>query len=165
MTAVAAMLGLSVLMLQLLMRIDADSRSRLEGATSLSRLASRFRHDVHAASKVSKVETPAAKRSGLHMEPGLNRAIEYQAQGDGKIVREESKGGKVLAHETYLVPRSGHLRMDLVEQDGQLFASLTVDRVVTKNRTDPVRQFEVLAQVGKNKDHKLGASGAGGIKP
>jgi hypothetical protein len=165
MTAVAAMLGLSVLMLQLLMRIDADSRSRLEGATSLSRLASRFRIDVHAASKVSKVESPAARRSGLRMEPGLNGAVEYQAEGDGKIVRVESKEGKVLAHETYLVPRSGPVRMDLVEQNGQLFASLTVDRLVAKNRTDPVRQFEVLAQVGKNKDHESSASGAGGVKP
>jgi hypothetical protein len=28
-----------------------------------------------------------------------------------------------------------------------------------------VRQFEVLAQVGKNSDHDSGASGTGGVKP
>jgi hypothetical protein len=165
MTAVAAMLGLSVLMLQLLMRIDADSRSRLEAATSLSRLASRFRHDVHAAAKARKVEPPAVKTSALRMEQGPNRAIEYQAEGDGKIVRVETKDGKVLAHETYLLPRSGQVRMGLVEQDGHRFATLAVDRLVTKNRTDPVRQFEVLAQVGKNSDHDSGTSGTGGVKP
>src|SRR5437764_12509903 len=46
MTAVAAMLGLCVLMLQLLMRLSVDSRAGLDGGTSLDRLARPVRRRV-----------------------------------------------------------------------------------------------------------------------
>ncbi len=39
MTGVAAMLGLTVLMLQLLLKLDGDSRTRLDAAGMLARLA------------------------------------------------------------------------------------------------------------------------------
>ena len=39
MTSVAAMLGLTVLMLQLLLKLDGDSRTRLDAAGMLARLA------------------------------------------------------------------------------------------------------------------------------
>src|SRR3954447_8379490 len=78
MTAVAAMLGLCVLMLQLLMRLSVDSRARLDGATSLDRLARQFRRDVHEAGAARQLERPAAKLAGLRLEPGPKHAVEYQ---------------------------------------------------------------------------------------
>src|SRR4051794_39123007 len=78
MTAVAAMLGLCVLMLQLLMRLSTDSRARLDGATSLDRLARQFRRDVHEAGMARQLERPAAKLLGLRLEPGPRHAVEYQ---------------------------------------------------------------------------------------
>ena len=49
MTGVAAMLGLTVLMLQLLLKLDGDSRARFDRAGMLARLAEQFRRDVHGA--------------------------------------------------------------------------------------------------------------------
>jgi hypothetical protein len=152
MTAVAAMLGLSVLMLQLLMRLDADSRSRLDGAATLARLARQFRLDVHRSSDARLLPQAAKKAPVLRIEPGPKRAIEYQVQGDDKVVRVETKEATVVGRETYLVPRSGAIHLMLNEQDGRRFVVLTVDRLASKNRTDPVRRFEVLALLGKNRD-------------
>ena len=92
MTAVAAMLGLCVLMLQLLMRLSADSRARLDGATSLDRLARQFRRDVHEAGAARQLERPAAKVAGLRLEPGPSHAVEYQLMENGKIARIETRG-------------------------------------------------------------------------
>jgi hypothetical protein len=153
MTAVAAMLGLGVLMLQLLMRLDADSRSRLDSSATLARLGRQFRLDVHRAREARLLPQAAAKKPPvLRIEPSPKRAIEYQVQGEDKVVRVETKEAAVVGRETYLVPRSGAIRLELNEQDGRRFVVLTVDRLASKNRTDPTRRFEVLALLGKNRD-------------
>ena len=96
MTGVAAMLGLAVILLQLLMKLDADSRSRFDAANSLARLARQFRQDVHAAG--SPGWTP--KRAVLRLEAAPDRAIEYQLKGDDKVVRVETGKGTQVRRES-----------------------------------------------------------------
>jgi type II secretory pathway component PulJ len=152
MTAVAAMLGLCVLMLQLLMRLSADSRARLDGATSLDRLARQFRRDVHEASAARPLERPAAKLAGLRLEPGPRHAVEYQLMENGKIARVETRGDNLVRREFYDIPHSGSGRagLALTEHDGKRFAELWVDRQASRKGSDPERPYEILALVGKN---------------
>jgi hypothetical protein len=152
MTAVAAMLGLCVLLLQLLMKLNADSRARLDGATALDRLARQFRHDVHEAGAARLLERPADRLAGLRLEPGPRQAVEYQLMENGKIARVETRGENLARREVYEIPRSGsgRARLQLTEHDGRRFAELRVDRQSSRNRSDPERPYVILALVGKN---------------
>jgi hypothetical protein len=150
MTGVAVMLGMTVVLLQLAMKLDADGRERLDRATSLGRLARQFRVDVHAASRVVPSAPDPKRPAGLRIEPGAGRAIEYQVQGDGKIARVETVAGNVAGRETFILPQSGAVRLSVRDVDGRRFAVVEVDSLVRKNRIDPVRTFEVLGLVGKD---------------
>jgi type II secretory pathway component PulJ len=152
MTAVAAMLGLCVLMLQLLMRLNADSRARLDRATALDRLARQFRRDVHEAGAARQLEPPAAKVAGLRLEPGPSHAVEYQLMKNGKIARVETRGENLVRREIYDIPQrdSGRPRLKLTEHHGKRFAELQIDRQASRNRSDAERPYEILALVGKN---------------
>ncbi len=164
MTGVATMLGLTVLMLQLLLKLDGDSRARLDTAGVLSRLAEQFRRDVHGASKARLVES-APSPAGLRIEPGPDRSIEYQVKGTNKLVRVESLKGKTVRNETYKIARGGAIQIGIKQDDGHRFATLTVDRQASKYATDPPRLFEIVAQVGKNQDRLAGAAAAAGGTP
>jgi len=167
MTAVAAMLGLCVLLLQLLMRLNAESRARLDGATALDRLARQFRRDVHEAGTARLLERPAARLAGLRLEPGPRQAVEYQVMENGKIARIETRGENLVRREVYEVPRSGsrRARLELTERDGRRFAELRVDRQASRNRSDPERPYEILALVGKNASLLTAPAPEKGAKP
>jgi len=164
MTGVAAMLGLTVLMLQLLLKLDGDSRARLGAAGMLARLAEQFRRDVHGASAARLVEQPS-RPAGLRIEPGPDRTIEYQVKGQNKVIRVESIKGKLVRSESYEIARGGPIELALEQEGGRRFATLTVDRQASKNRTDPPRLFEILAQVGRNRDRLAAAAPAAGGTP
>jgi hypothetical protein len=165
MTGVAAMLGLAVILLQLLMKLDGDSRARFDAAASLARLARQFRQDIHATGSVRLIEPQAAKRPVLRIEPAPDRAIEYQVRGDDKVLRVEKNKGADVRRESFLVPRSGSIRLSIDDRDGRRFAALTVDRIAARNRTDPPRQYKILALVGKNGDRTTGAARPAGGNP
>ncbi|APW63160.1 type II secretion system protein [Paludisphaera borealis] len=150
MTGVAVLLGMTVIVLQLAMKLEADSRGRLDRAGALGRLARQFRSDVHAASGVEIVTTDPKRQPGLRIAPGPNRSIDYQPQGDGKLARVDTVGGKVASRETFIVPQSGAVRLSLRELDGRRFAVVEVDTIARKNRIDPVRTLEILGAVGKD---------------
>ena len=167
MTAVAAMLGLCVLMLQLLMRLSVDSRARLDGATSLDRLARQFRRDVHEAGAARQLERPAAKLAGLRLEPGPRHAVEYQLMENGKIARVETRDENLVRREIYDIPHggSGRARLALTEHDGKRFAELRVDRQASRKGSDPERPYEILALVGKNASQLSAPAQRKGAKP
>jgi hypothetical protein len=163
-TGVAAMLGLCVLLLQLLLRLDSQSRARLDGATAIARLARQFRQDVHTGRDARQVEAPSRPVS-LRIETGPDRSIGYEVKGGTTVVRIETGKGTQVRRETYEIPRTGSIQLAVKQLGGRPFASLTVDRPVSKNPTDPPRLYEVLALVGKNRDQLAGAAPAAGVKP
>ena len=136
MTGVAAMLGLTVLMLQLLLKLDGDSRARFDSAGMLARLAEQFRRDVHGASAARLVEQPS-RPALLRIEPGPDRTIEYQVKGQSKILRVESMKGKPVRSESYEIARGGPIELALKQEGGRRFATLTVDRQGFNNPHGP----------------------------
>ncbi len=158
MTGVAAMLGLTVLMLQLLLKLDGDSRSRLDSAGMLARLAEQFRRDVHGAGAARLVELPS-RPAWLRIEAGPDRAIEYQVKGPSRVIRVESSKGKVVRSESYEIARGGPIELALKQEGRRRFATLTVDRQASRNRTDPPRLYEILALVGRDRDRLTAAGG------
>jgi len=165
MTAVFVLLGMTVIVLQLMMRLDADGRGRLERAGSIGRLSRQFRSDVHAASEVEVVASDAKRPAGLRMTPERNRTIDYQAQGDGRLSRVETVGGKVAHRETFILPQTGAVRLSARDLDGRRFAVVELDSLVRKNRIDPVRTLEILGAVGKDVRPTASESRSEGSKP
>jgi len=165
MTAVAAMLGLCVLMLQLLFKLDGQSRARLDGAATLARLARQFRQDVHAARGASLIDQPAPRPASLRIEPAMDGAIGYEIKGDGTVVRTEARKGAQVRRESYQIPHSGVIQLTVKQLGDRSFASLTVNRLISKNRTDPPRPYEVVALVGKNRDRVGAAAKSAGATP
>jgi hypothetical protein len=159
MTAVAGMLGMTVIILQLAMRLQADGRGRLERSTAIGRLGRQFRADVHAANAIEVVE------AGLRIEPKPGRSIEYKSQADGKVSRTDAVGGNVAARETFVVPQTGAFRLSVRDVDGRRFAVLGIDAIVRKNRIDPARTYEVLALIGKDRRSTVADAKAEGGKP
>jgi type II secretory pathway pseudopilin PulG len=153
MTGVAAMLGLAVLMLQLLLRLDVETRQRLEATATLSRLASQFRQDVHSGRPEDSPDGKEKKHTGLRMAlgAGADHLVDYEASTPGKIVRVESGRDGVIRREVYSIPGSRSTQLEWVELDGHPFGRITVDRSGDREGAGPVRHFEVLALTGKNR--------------
>lgn len=147
MTAVAVMLGMCVVVLQLALRLETDARGRFDRATALTRLAERFRIDVRGARGVEiDPELPKALRVDL----ASGRSAEYRVEGAGEVARVESAGDEVVRRDSFQVPQTGEARLELREIDGRRFAVLSIDTATRPDRIDPSRTLEILALVGKN---------------
>jgi hypothetical protein len=167
MTSVAAMLGLCVVLLQLLMKLDADSRSRLVGATSIARLSEQFRRDVHGARSAHLAEHAhgSSTDAGLQLEPGTDRTIVYAVKGMGIVERVETRKGSPARRERYVLPHGGTVRLSLPEESGRTFATLAIDREVASDGSASTPSVEVTALLGKNNDRDSSAVGPAGAKP
>lgn len=138
MAAVAAMLGISVMLLGLTMRLETDGRSAFERAETIARLSGRFRNDVH--------QTREAALDGRVLRLGR---VEYRVDDYGELVRAVVVEGKDTAHEAYRISGSAGARLSLRDIEGRRFAVLTVDVQPRRDRLDPIRPVEVEALVGK----------------
>jgi hypothetical protein len=165
MTGMAAILGLCTLMLQLLMKLDGQSRSRLEGANSFARLSAQFRQDIHAAGAVRLLNEPQAKPVVLRLEIAKDRSIEYHVKREGTVLRVESHNGKPLRRESYEIPRCEAVRLAVEKDQGRELATLDVDLRASPLPTDPPRMLQIVALVGKNRDRASVSAMAEGGKP
>lgn len=155
MTAVAVMLGLCVVVLQLALRLETDARGRFDRANVLNRLAERFRADVHGA---RGVDFDPEQPETLRVDSALGRSIEYRIQGAGEVGRVESEGDKIVHRDEFRAPQVAEARLELREIDGRRFAVLSVETQTRPDRIDPARRLEILAMVGKS-------AGGGGVEP
>jgi type II secretory pathway pseudopilin PulG len=156
MTVVATMLGLCVLLLQMLMKLDADSRARRDGTAALGRLAEQLRADVHAAQAAKVGDRPAVGPAELQLLRGPDQTIEYRADGASSVVRVESEKGKPVRRERYDVPRSGPIALALDREGDRQFVRLSIGRRATSSRDDPPRVLEIVALVGRDRDRTSG---------
>lgn len=147
MTAVAVMLGLCVVVLQLALRLETDARGRFDRANVLNRLAERFRADIHGA---RGVESAPEKIEVLRVDSASGRAIEYRINEAGEVARVETEGDKIVHREAFRAPQIAETRLEVREIDGHRFAVLSVETATRPDRIDPARKLEVLARIGKN---------------
>ena len=154
MTAVATMLGICVMVLGLTMRLEADGRASIERAETISRLASRFRSDVHEA------RTIAMDGRVLRLGPSGGKVVEYRPD-DARVTRVLVRAGKEDARETYRIPQAAGGRFEVREAEGRSFAALVIDVQPRRDRIDPVRTIEVEALAGKTAPPAQTAGGGG----
>jgi hypothetical protein len=161
-TGVVLLLGLCAISIQILMRLNGDGMARYTAAASLERLARQVRYDAHA-SETAEIfeEKQAGKPAGLRLVLEPNHVVTY-AEGDGGVVRTESRGDKVARHETYALSRGGSARFELREEGSRPMVAMVVTRSTGKSQAEPPRPLEVVALRGKD---RRGLSTKQGAKP
>ena len=147
-TAVSLLISLCAVSIQLLMKLNADVQGRFSAAVTLERLARQVRDDAHAsdAAQVVADKQPASLRLRLEAD----HVVEYQS-GDGGVVRTESRAGKVIRHETYVLARGGVGQFELRDEGSHKMVALVVTHAPAKSQTEPPRALEVLALRGKDR--------------
>ena len=161
-TGVAALLGVCAVSIQLLLRLSADSQSRLAAAMAIDRLARQLRADVHGcetAQLAGDDKTPELAPSlRLSIEPG--HEVTYSPRGES-VLRTESRAGKAVRHEEFVFGRSRNARFDVRFDSPRRWVVLVLSRGHERNRTDPPRPFEVIALAGKDRAVGRGPKGDG----
>ena len=138
------MLGICAITLQLLMQLNADGQAQSEGAVGLERLSQQLRDDVHAcrSAQLAADDKAPAKPPRLRLTIEPDHSVSYEI-GDGNVVRDESRAGKTVRHESYSLPRGRVARSRRASQEAaHRLVALVVTHVAGKSRTDPPRPLE-----------------------
>jgi len=156
-TGVAMMLGLCAISLQVLMQLNADGQARLRGALALERLSRQLRDDVHGCELAQLAADPKApvKPAGLRLTMVPDHTVTYEVH-DGSVVRDESRSGKAVRHESYFLPRGRVARFEQRNEAAHKLVALVVTQVAGKSGTDPPAPLEVVALPGKDRLEKRG---------
>src|SRR6185312_1016428 len=99
-SALAVVMGLSVGLIHLLMRLDRVARDHLAQATTRNRLAHRFRLDVRTAARARPGPQGAGRADGLELTGPGGRVVTYGVR-DGRLVRAEHDGSRLVRQEAY----------------------------------------------------------------
>ena len=155
-SVVAALLGLSAVTMQVLLRVGSDAQSRRAASSTLGHLAEQFRADVHSCDEVEL--RPAV---ALRLKASPRVVIDYEVKA-GRVARVETTDGKPGRHETYELGRDGTAAFERRDDGARRFLALVVGRKPGRGRPDPPHPLEILALVGKD---RTGPARTGGGPP
>jgi hypothetical protein len=150
-TGVAVMLGLSAVTIQALLRLHADSQTRVNSSMVLERLARQLRDDAHAS---ATAQLGAEDAKATRAQPSItfskaDHAIRYIV-GEHVVTRDETILGKRIRHESYSLERSQAAHFELFDESGHRMVALRLTHEPGKSQTEPPRPLEVVASLGKH---------------
>jgi len=109
----AAMMGVALGLLGMLIRLEQASRREVQEETVMNRLADQFRRDVHAADRLAVASAPGVADLPpvwqFPLEAG--HVVEYRAE-QGELVRIERRDDKVLKQESFSLPAEARVSID-----------------------------------------------------
>jgi type II secretory pathway pseudopilin PulG len=100
----SAIVGVAVTTLHSVLEAEATARQRLQVRTAVARLARQFRHDVHAARTLTRVNQGTAAAGTewqFQMEPG--QTVRYRLE-DGRLIRTETAAGEIRGRDVFFLP-------------------------------------------------------------
>ena len=152
-TCVAIVLALAAVTIQVMLRLVADSQTRLSSSLMFERLARQLRADVHSSQTAvleGVQEKAAAVRAALKLTPEPDRLITYMML-EKSVDRDETLAGKRVRHESFALPRGRQARVELGKEAGRATVSLVVEPAPGSSPAGLARALEVLAVVGKHR--------------
>lgn len=153
-SALAILLGLCAVTMQLLFRVESEAQARRSAAAALGRLAEQFREDVHACQ-----DAELRPQAALRLKREGPVVVDYEI-GPGRVTRVEAAGGQAARRESYALGRHARAAFERRDDGSRRFLALVVRREPTRSQPDPPHPLEVLALVGK--DRPTPPSPAGG---
>jgi prepilin-type N-terminal cleavage/methylation domain-containing protein len=153
----SVVLGISVSMLALLLRVERLGREHVQQDGVTVRLAEQFRDDAHAA--LPPAPTDARNKGPWRFVLASDRTVTYRALPEA-VDREEAVAGKRVRYESYTLPAGWAARV-LVAADGKPpLASLIVTSTETPRRTDG----EVRIDAVLGRDQRFTTTSPGGSR-
>lgn len=144
--AVSVVLGVCATTLIGLFRIDRAGRAAVNDATTLARLARQFRQDVRAAGGAKRLDDKP-DRTGLELTRADGESVVYRVEGK-RLVREDRRGDRVGARESYATERLGPVAFGVEEP--RVWATLS--RRPGEGRALPKPEVRVEARLGKDRE-------------
>jgi prepilin-type N-terminal cleavage/methylation domain-containing protein len=139
-TGAAVMLGLCVVTLQLLLRLETDARAKLTATSAIDRLAGEFRADVHAATEA---------KPGLLLTIAPTRLVSYKPTMAG-LIRTETEAGKTVRRDEFSLGSGLAARFEVRDGSTGTFVALMLERGGSDERKWTSPGFELLALLGKD---------------
>jgi prepilin-type N-terminal cleavage/methylation domain-containing protein len=150
MTVGAALMGIAVTTLHVLMRAETRGESRMAESASIMRLAEQFRRDVHAA--IGRLDD--AKAGTWRLDMGDGRVVEYTA-GPGKVVRRQWTKERADCEESFSLPEECAATITGNNHTRQPVVCLLV--APARGSLSAARELRIEAVLGR--DHRFEAMG------
>ena len=169
-TCVAIMLGLAAVTIQVMLRLVADSQSRLSSSLMLERLARQLR---------SRCASERDRRAGRAPREGSGAGSQCEARArarplgdlhrcaDKSVDRDETAAGKRVRHESFVLPRGHQARFELGALAGRETVSLWIEPGAESSPVgshERSRCWPWWASIGAWRSQKIGGAQAM-IKP
>jgi hypothetical protein len=146
----SVLLGGVAVLLSSLWRIEHASRDHTATLNSISRLADQFRSDAHAA-KTATLPNDQNESGAVDLTMNLasGGTIEYRAE-TGRVSREESLGGEVKSHESYVLTPDAKAQFETSKTGGAELVSLSIARALNPdlNESSDKRTTRIDAAIG-----------------
>jgi prepilin-type N-terminal cleavage/methylation domain-containing protein len=152
-TVGAVILGIGVGMLHMLLRTEQTGRNRVPQARIVARLAEQFRSDVAAATN----QTSGPQKTEWRFEMAGDRVVTYRAS-PGEVERDERIAGKLVRHESYVLPSGCSAAIAVQRKATPAVVSLVIADNSPPQATG--HELHIIAVLGK--DHRFMSSPIGG---
>jgi hypothetical protein len=148
----AAIMGVAVGLLYMLLRLEEGSRDYVRERTAMRELSDQFRCDVHAADEVTPVKAPAGEGAGPAWRFSLpaGRVVEYRVEQD-ELARSERQEDKVLRRESYRLPAEATVSIEVLGDAAPGVVRLEVRSAEAQSNVAAWRGFRVDAVLAKDR--------------
>lgn len=149
MTILTVVLGLTVALLEMLLKLNSSGRDHMAVETSIARLAHAFRRDVRDADDVSRCEKGGTSRSLDLQIDDRSSVVEYQAFKT-EIRRVEWSGLDIVKQDRFEIPASSEAHFERPADDATGAVNLVIARRSRKGDLGTVRAMRIGAILGAN---------------
>jgi type II secretory pathway pseudopilin PulG len=150
-TVGSTVFGIAVQLLALTMHAAEGARDQATSAGATTRLAERFRADVHAS---QEIVVPQSKDNVARWTVKLsaNERIEYELH-DGSLQWTKYVGGAVQARDAFALPQDTSPRLELEPKEKPVIASLLLKRGAESGDESAEHTVRIDARIGR--DHRF----------
>ena len=132
MTVLTIVLGLTVALMVMLLRVNVSSRDHAANENSIARLARAFRNDVRDSSRVSRCDEGASSGTIDFQHASNTHLIAYQVSKAG-VTRVEWSGPDIVEQDWFRLPSRTSPRFTRKTIDGRCEVALMLDRHARKS--------------------------------
>lgn len=147
MTVLTVVLGLTVALLEMLLRLNTAGGEHAAHEATIARLGRAFRRDVRDADLVSRCDEGGTSGTLTLGHSGRAPIVEYQIR-KAEVVRVEWDGDEIVKQERYALPLNSAPRFERPVPKDRHVLALVVNRRARKTETGVVHPMRIEASLG-----------------
>jgi len=150
MTILTVVLGLTVALLDMLLKLNTAGRDHAAAEATIARVGRVFRRDVREADVVSRCDEGGTSRALTLGRSGRPSVVEYQIR-KAEVVRVEWNGDDIVKQDAYPLPANSAPRFERPANGDRREVSLVLDRRARKSDIGAVRPMRIGAALGAHR--------------